>query len=98
MSYKQVLSSQYENFLWANMQNLLCLTKTDFHFLFQTPHFVRSACLTARNLFQGALKQICGVSNRVEEITLNPYGLALTSMFFKEISTMLDSPCSPAPI
>lgn len=54
------------------MQHLLWLTKTDFHFLFQTPHFVRSACLTAHNLLQGALKEICGVIKRIEEITLNP--------------------------
>lgn len=68
----QVVQSQYENILLDNMQNLLCLTKTDFHFVFQTPHFVRSACLTAHSWIQGALKEVCDVIKRVKQITLNP--------------------------
>lgn len=66
-----------------------------FHLLFHIPHFVRSACLTAYNLFQGVLKQVCGIISTVKEITLNPQGCRTDTYFSHPISNTLGSPPSP---
>lgn len=78
------------------MQNLLRWTKTGFCLLLHTPHFVRSACLTDYNLFQGVLKQVCGVINRVKDITLNRQDCSTDFYFSYTKSNILASTPSQA--
>lgn len=79
------------------MQNLLRWTKTGFCLLLHTPHFVRSACLTNYNLFQGVLKEVCGVINRVKDITLNRQDCSTDFYFSYPKSNILASTPSQAP-
>jgi len=80
------------------MQNLLCWTKTDFHLLFHTPHFVRCACLTACNLFQGILKQVCGSISTVKEIVLNPQSCGTDCYFSLTNTKYISFPTLPYPV
>lgn len=65
------------------MHNLLCWTKTDFISFF-IPHTARSACLTAYNLFQGVLKQVCSVINTAKGFTLNAQDCSTASIFLTQ--------------